>query len=246
MYPGRKNTPPQNVSTWMCHLRLSGTAHIRAPISYTHHDLGANYWLLNKECHFFQLLTLFWAISFIIIFHTSVIMLSSTSHHEASFSPWWCSRLPFHLHVWENVPLHVQSPWQTILKGKAFFIFHSKQFCVFPCASGHKIDGAWCKRMAGSLTQQGESGILNQAWAPLWGHLHSALFRVRYSNSIAWEGAGGVPPKHQAMLQTPALGVPTIQLSSDTVYPETTWDPLDTGHGCVCSVVSDSLWPHGL
>lgn len=70
MYPGRKNTPPQNVSTWMCHLRLSGTTHIRAPISYTHHSLGANHWLLNKECHFFQLLTLFWAISFMIISHT--------------------------------------------------------------------------------------------------------------------------------------------------------------------------------
>ena len=120
MYPIRKNTPPQNVSTWMCHLRLSGTAHIRAPISYTHHSLGANHWLLNKECHFFQLLTLFWA-SFIIIPHTSVRMLSSTSHREDSSSPWWCSRLPFHLHVWENVPLHVQSPWQAILKGKTFF-----------------------------------------------------------------------------------------------------------------------------
>ena len=208
MYPGRKNTPPQNVSTWMCHLRLSGTTHIRAPISYTHHSLGANHWLLNKECHFFQLLTLFWAISFMINFSHSVLMLSSTSHHEASSSPWWCSRLPFHLHIWENVPLHVQSPWQAILKGKAFFMFHSKQFCVFPWASGHKIDGAWCKRMAGSLTQQGESGILNQAWAPLWGHLHSALFRVWYPIPLLGRVQGVFPQNTKQCSRLQLWGFP--------------------------------------
>ena len=151
-YPVRKNSPPQNVSTWMCHLRLSGTTTIRAPISYTLHSLGANHWLLNKECHFFQLLTLFWAISFIIIPHTSVMMLSRTSHHKDSSFPWWCSRLPS-IYTFErkshsiSSALGRQSP-----RAKPSLCFTASN-SVFPCASGHKIYGARCEQMAGSLTQ---------------------------------------------------------------------------------------------
>ena len=150
-----------------------------------------------------------------------------------------------HLYIWKKVPLHIQSPWQAILKGKAFFVFHSKQFCVSMCI--------WPQNLWGPMRTNGRVSI-RWEWhskPSMHGPLPEGICLVHYLGSSTqfhcFGGCKGYSPKPPSNAPDSSFffwgGGPTIQLSFDTVCPETTWDTLDMGHGCVCSVVSDSLWP---
>ena len=98
-----------------------------------------------------------------------------------------------HLYIWKKVPLHIQSPWQAILKGKAFFVFHSKQFCVSMCI--------WPQNLWGPVRTNGRVSI-RWEWhskPSMHGPLPEGICLVHYLGSSTqfhcFGGCKGYSPK---------------------------------------------------
>ena len=113
--PSKENSPTKNMRIWMGHLRHLGTTSTGAPILCTLCGLGANHRLLNKEWPIFP------ASDFVL--GSLVCNLSSPPRSWRCPAPPITRRLlsfvmlqtTFFLHVWENIPSHVQNPWQATL-----------------------------------------------------------------------------------------------------------------------------------